>query len=130
MATSYMSDSRSGYGKSFVRLGLLVLLVFLVLGSLFPLGAASSPDTSAWDSSAGRDHPDQDTHKLHNHTKKAFPVLGVDYPHIRIPFEISLWVLLASLMKLGKFLFVCWMCGVVYVKHRELPWLVWFFRVG
>ncbi|XP_046899383.1 sodium/hydrogen exchanger 1 isoform X1 [Hypomesus transpacificus] len=100
MTTSYMSDSRSGYGKSFVRLWLLVLLVFLVLGTVFPLGAARSPDTSAFDSSAGPDHRGQDPNL--NHTqKKAFPVLGVDYPHIRIPFEISLWVLLASLMKLG-----------------------------
>uniref|UniRef100_A0A671WKX6 Sodium/hydrogen exchanger n=1 Tax=Sparus aurata TaxID=8175 RepID=A0A671WKX6_SPAAU len=33
--------------------------------------------------------------------KKAFPVLSLDYHHIQTPFEISLWVLLASLMKLG-----------------------------
>ncbi|XP_042700600.1 sodium/hydrogen exchanger 1 isoform X2 [Chrysemys picta bellii] len=33
--------------------------------------------------------------------RKAFPVLGIDYTHVRIPFEISLWILLACLMKLG-----------------------------
>uniref|UniRef100_A0A8D3D6L2 Sodium/hydrogen exchanger n=1 Tax=Scophthalmus maximus TaxID=52904 RepID=A0A8D3D6L2_SCOMX len=37
----------------------------------------------------------------HNFTKKPFPVLSLDYHHIQTPFEISLWVLLASLMKLG-----------------------------
>lgn len=35
-------------------------------------------------------------------TRKAFPVLGIDYTHVRTPFEISLWILLACLMKIGK----------------------------
>ncbi|KAM3872699.1 sodium/hydrogen exchanger 1 [Diretmus argenteus] len=68
-------------------------------GSVFPLGASSSPDTTG----GHREQPD--THEApevkHNFTKKAFPVLGIDYHHIQKPFEISLWVLLASLMKLG-----------------------------
>lgn len=34
--------------------------------------------------------------------RKAFPVLGIDYTHVRTPFEISLWILLACLMKIGK----------------------------
>ncbi|XP_045873217.1 sodium/hydrogen exchanger 1 [Meles meles] len=34
-------------------------------------------------------------------TRKAFPVLGIDYTHVRTPFEISLWILLACLMKIG-----------------------------
>lgn len=34
-------------------------------------------------------------------SRKAFPVLGIDYPHVRTPFEISLWILLACLMKIG-----------------------------
>nr|XP_011761329.1 LOW QUALITY PROTEIN: sodium/hydrogen exchanger 1 [Macaca nemestrina] len=33
--------------------------------------------------------------------RKAFPVLGIDYTHVRTPFEISLWILLACLMKIG-----------------------------
>lgn len=37
-----------------------------------------------------------------NKTKKIFPVLTFDFAHVKLPFEISLWVLLASLMKLGK----------------------------
>lgn len=35
--------------------------------------------------------------------RKAFPVLDIDYLHVRTPFEISLWILLACLMKIGKF---------------------------
>ncbi|EPY89194.1 sodium/hydrogen exchanger 1 [Camelus ferus] len=34
--------------------------------------------------------------------RKAFPVLGIDYTHVRTPFEISLWILLACLMKIGS----------------------------
>uniref|UniRef100_A0A8C3KYG8 Sodium/hydrogen exchanger n=1 Tax=Chrysolophus pictus TaxID=9089 RepID=A0A8C3KYG8_CHRPC len=37
----------------------------------------------------------------HSKPRKAFPVLGIDYSHVRIPFEISLWILLACLMKMG-----------------------------
>uniref|UniRef100_A0AAV2K5T3 Uncharacterized protein n=1 Tax=Knipowitschia caucasica TaxID=637954 RepID=A0AAV2K5T3_KNICA len=35
--------------------------------------------------------------------KKAFPVLSFNYSHVRKPFEISMWILLALLMKLGEF---------------------------
>uniref|UniRef100_H2SST5 Sodium/hydrogen exchanger n=1 Tax=Takifugu rubripes TaxID=31033 RepID=H2SST5_TAKRU len=46
--------------------------------------------------------PDQD-HQRTNSTpnKKTFPVLSVNYDYVRKPFEISLWILLALLMKLG-----------------------------
>ncbi|XP_061918290.1 sodium/hydrogen exchanger 1 isoform X1 [Entelurus aequoreus] len=77
----------------------LLLLVLLVLleGSVLHLGAASSPDVGHRDNS--------DVHAVaqerHNFTKKPFPVLSFEYDHIQVPFEISLWVLLASLMKLG-----------------------------
>uniref|UniRef100_A0A669Q2I9 Sodium/hydrogen exchanger n=1 Tax=Phasianus colchicus TaxID=9054 RepID=A0A669Q2I9_PHACC len=45
----------------------------------------------------------QHNHSSDGHSKprKAFPVLGIDYSHVRIPFEISLWILLACLMKMG-----------------------------
>lgn len=43
--------------------------------------------------------------------RKAFPVLGIDYTHVRTPFEISLWILLACLMKIGKFsVLSCFRC--------------------
>uniref|UniRef100_UPI003AAC92DC Na(+)/H(+) exchanger beta isoform X1 n=1 Tax=Centroberyx gerrardi TaxID=166262 RepID=UPI003AAC92DC len=93
------SHSPASFGKSLPERGLLLLVVLVFLeGSVLPLGAASSPDISPQDNNM--DH-DKDEVKGHNITKKAFPVLSVDYKHIHTPFEISLWVLLASLMKLG-----------------------------
>ncbi|XP_036394296.1 sodium/hydrogen exchanger 1 isoform X2 [Megalops cyprinoides] len=85
--------------------GLLALLMLMFLaGSVLPPGAASSPDLANRNSKAGHDHcqPSQELPEdRHNATKKAFPVLSFDYHHVQKPFEISLWVLLASLMKLG-----------------------------
>ncbi|XP_056141674.1 sodium/hydrogen exchanger 1 [Lampris incognitus] len=78
---------------------LLLALVLLVLqGTLLPLGAASSPELHPREHANNRSVA---TSQRHNVTKKAFPVLDVEYHHIHIPFEISLWVLLASIMKLG-----------------------------
>ncbi|XP_065813698.1 Na(+)/H(+) exchanger beta isoform X1 [Labrus bergylta] len=91
--------SPAGVGKSLPERGLLLLLMVFVFleGSVLPLGAASSPDVSH----KGNVDNHQVSDVVHNHTKKAFPVLDLDYQHIQTPFEISLWVLLASLMKLG-----------------------------
>eukprot|EP00066_Takifugu_rubripes_P014083 XP_011603349.1 PREDICTED: sodium/hydrogen exchanger 1-like isoform X2 [Takifugu rubripes] len=88
----------TGLGKSLPERGLLLLMVWLLLeGSVLPLGAASSPDVTK--------KADLDNHKVsekrQNETKKLFPVLSLDYENVRTPFEIALWVLLASLMKLG-----------------------------
>lgn len=100
MPSRTCSHSPSGFGKSLPEQGLLLLVVLVLLeGSVLPLGAASSPDVSHQD--------DSHNHKVADHgvnaTKKVFPVLDVDYHHIQTPFEISLWVLLASLMKLGEY---------------------------
>lgn len=90
----------TGIGKSLPERGLLLLMVWLLLeGSVLPLGAASSPDVTQ--------KADLDNHKAsekrQNETKKPFPVLSLDYENVRTPFEIALWVLLASLMKLGEY---------------------------
>lgn len=47
-------------------------------------------------------HTDSKTNGSSHPTKKAFPVLSINYDYVRMPFEISLWILLASLMKLGR----------------------------
>uniref|UniRef100_A0A1A7X0R6 Sodium/hydrogen exchanger n=3 Tax=Iconisemion striatum TaxID=60296 RepID=A0A1A7X0R6_9TELE len=74
---------------------LLLLMIFVLLeGSMLPLGAASSTNKNC-------EEGKQKHTEGHNFTKKAFPVLSVEYDHVKIPFETSLWVLLASLMKLG-----------------------------
>ncbi|XP_041797548.1 Na(+)/H(+) exchanger beta isoform X1 [Chelmon rostratus] len=92
------SHSPASFGKSLPERGLLLLMVLVFLeGSVLPLGAASSPDISHQAKVDNRTV----AHARHNLTKKPFPVLSLDYHHIQTPFEISLWVLLASLMKLG-----------------------------
>uniref|UniRef100_A0A3P9L9K4 Sodium/hydrogen exchanger n=1 Tax=Oryzias latipes TaxID=8090 RepID=A0A3P9L9K4_ORYLA len=85
----------AGFARSFLELGLLLLLVFVLLqGSVFPYGAdASSQHAKDGCSSTHEGKP--------NRTKKVFPVLSFEYDHIKTPFEVSLWVLFASLMKLG-----------------------------
>ncbi|XP_062841328.1 sodium/hydrogen exchanger 1 [Trichomycterus rosablanca] len=77
-----------------------VVLLALVLIS----GAtvhASSPHVSS--DQSGNNHGNSRHAGTHqpNHTKKAFPVLAFDYEHVHHPFAIVLWILLASLMKLG-----------------------------
>lgn len=87
-------------GQSLPERGLLLLMVGLLLeGSVLPLGAASSPDVPRQADPDTRGMPE----KGHNDTKKLFPVLSLDYENVRTPFEIALWVLLASLMKLGEY---------------------------
>ncbi|XP_077382338.1 sodium/hydrogen exchanger 1 isoform X2 [Festucalex cinctus] len=100
-----MSPRRSfcrpgGFGSSLPQRGLLLLVLLVLLqGSVLHLGAASSPDVGHRDE-LDDVHGDSEE-KPKNVTKKPFPVLSFEYKHIQIPFEISLWVLLASLMKLG-----------------------------
>uniref|UniRef100_UPI00398F7D6F sodium/hydrogen exchanger 1 n=1 Tax=Pristiophorus japonicus TaxID=55135 RepID=UPI00398F7D6F len=68
------------------RCGLrLLLLLTLVLLALSSRVAASA---------------EQKDHHTSNYTK-AFPVVTVDYAHVRSPFVVSLWILLASILKLG-----------------------------
>ncbi|XP_026885980.2 sodium/hydrogen exchanger 1b isoform X1 [Electrophorus electricus] len=74
----------------------------LVTGCVFSVHASFGAVHGDNDTSHSSGHG---THtKTHNTTypaTRAFPVLTVNYDHVRKPFEISLWILLASLMKLG-----------------------------
>ncbi|KAL2084762.1 hypothetical protein ACEWY4_020280 [Coilia grayii] len=99
--------ARTAFGcKSFVgrRLVTVALIVFLV-GTVLPLGTASSPDISTRDLNRDPNQhntdKDHNEHGHHNASRKAFPVLSFDFQRLQMPFETSLWVLLASLMKLG-----------------------------
>ncbi|CAL8293209.1 unnamed protein product [Merluccius merluccius] len=69
---------------------MVVLMVLLVLASASH-GAAAGGEASPHGAAGG-------TNVTH---KKAFPVLSLKYDHVKTPFEISLWILLALLMKLG-----------------------------
>ncbi|KAJ8289212.1 hypothetical protein COCON_G00018710 [Conger conger] len=89
----------AGLKTAFER-GLLLVVVMLLLAiTVMPLGAASSPEITATKHEVCKDP--HGGHKRNRTLRKAFPVLELDYEHVRTPFEVSLWVLLASLMKLG-----------------------------
>ncbi|XP_048007709.1 sodium/hydrogen exchanger 1 [Megalobrama amblycephala] len=84
-----------------MELKMFIIVSGLLVGSLMLLGgAASSPDMGTGISQNNHDHKDVGHNNTHS-KKKPFPVLSFDYETVRLPFEISLWVLLASLMKLG-----------------------------
>uniref|UniRef100_A0A3Q0R9K1 Sodium/hydrogen exchanger n=1 Tax=Amphilophus citrinellus TaxID=61819 RepID=A0A3Q0R9K1_AMPCI len=87
------------YGSSgrLRRLILVMVLVFLE-GSVLTLGAASS-DRYITTPALSDSHNAQN--QSSQHKEKAFPVLDFNYHNVKTPFEIALWVLLASLMKLG-----------------------------
>ncbi|XP_078146375.1 sodium/hydrogen exchanger 1b isoform X2 [Centroberyx gerrardi] len=82
----------SGPGSSRLRVsGFVLLLVFVV-------AASASRDLSSKDA---RKNQESENKTNSSHHKKLFPVLSFNYEHVRTPFEISLWILLALLMKLG-----------------------------
>nr|XP_046274437.1 Na(+)/H(+) exchanger beta-like [Scatophagus argus]XP_046274438.1 Na(+)/H(+) exchanger beta-like [Scatophagus argus] len=89
-----LRPARRGSGPRLTGLMCVLLLVFV--------SAASASRDAVAGNGATRRNPVEDSH---NHTnsslKKAFPVLSFNYDHVRKPFEISLWILLALLMKLG-----------------------------
>ncbi|XP_032413774.1 sodium/hydrogen exchanger 1 isoform X1 [Xiphophorus hellerii] len=79
---------RSGFCRSLPELELLLLAILVLLnGTVLSLEPATSSETH--------------TREGNNTSKKPFPVIGIMYDDVSVPFEISLWVLLASLMKLG-----------------------------
>uniref|UniRef100_A0A8C6VPN9 Sodium/hydrogen exchanger n=1 Tax=Naja naja TaxID=35670 RepID=A0A8C6VPN9_NAJNA len=57
-----------------------------------PVPAEISPDTG---------HPKNVSTNGHGKHRKVFPVLALQYKEVHVPFEITLWILLACLMKLG-----------------------------
>jgi len=108
-----------------MEMKMFIVVLGLLVGSLMPVGgAASSPDTGT---GHGMSHTGD--HGLPNHggegnhtsyVKKPFPVLAFDYEHVRLPFEISLWVLLASLMKLGEYVYVFFKFSVIVFVHVSI----------
>uniref|UniRef100_A0A3P9H2A9 Sodium/hydrogen exchanger n=1 Tax=Oryzias latipes TaxID=8090 RepID=A0A3P9H2A9_ORYLA len=77
-----------------------LLLVFVaVIVSASPDAATGANETLRRPSG----HSLDDSHHPRNSSehRKAFPVLAFNYEHVSKPFVISLWILLALLMKLG-----------------------------
>lgn len=92
-------------GESGPRLAALacLLLPLLFASVASPVRAAVAGGNETWrrdpDPATDEDSRNQTNSTAH---KKAFPVLSFNYGYVGKPFEISLWILLALLMKLGE----------------------------
>lgn len=75
------------------------VVLFLVLLLVCLSAASSGHDDDGGVPDSGGGSPGGDN--VSTVKKKAFPVLSFNYGHVRKPFEISMWILLALLMKLG-----------------------------
>ncbi|XP_008291112.1 sodium/hydrogen exchanger 1b [Stegastes partitus] len=91
-----MAELRPARCGSSARLTAAFLCVFLLV---FLRCASASRDVVHPGGSTQEDFLQQ--HSNSTEHRKAFPVLAFNYEHVRKPFEISLWILLALLMKLG-----------------------------
>uniref|UniRef100_H2LU87 Sodium/hydrogen exchanger n=1 Tax=Oryzias latipes TaxID=8090 RepID=H2LU87_ORYLA len=79
----------------------LLLLVFVaVIVSASPDAATGANETLRHPSGHSLDDSHDHPRNSSEH-RKAFPVLAFNYEHVSKPFVISLWILLALLMKLG-----------------------------
>ncbi|KAK6486753.1 sodium/hydrogen exchanger 2 isoform X1 [Huso huso] len=114
------------------RLTLVVFyIVVLIHGSSAAYGNGKTPTTS----SPGQ--PSNPVHTFPAPKKEYLPVFQMNYPRIQIPFEITLWILLASLAKIGFHVYhkiTVWVpecCllitiglivgGIMYSVHEESP---------
>ncbi|XP_058051897.1 sodium/hydrogen exchanger 1 [Ahaetulla prasina] len=68
--------------------------------SLVTEGITASPPVPA-ESPPDAEHPKNVSTNGHGKHRKLFPVLALQYDEVHVPFEITLWILLACLMKLG-----------------------------
>ncbi|KAM3830204.1 sodium/hydrogen exchanger 1 [Vipera latastei] len=68
--------------------------------SLVTVGITSSPPVPA-ESPSDSGRPKNVSTDGHGKHRKLFPVLDIQYKYVHVPFEITLWILLACLMKLG-----------------------------
>ncbi|CAJ1082979.1 Na(+)/H(+) exchanger beta-like [Xyrichtys novacula] len=84
--------------------GPLLFAFLCVFFFLFVSVSAASRDVDPRNNQTRRNPAtEEDSHHQTNSSthRKVFPVLSFNYEHVRKPFEISLWILLALLMKLG-----------------------------
>ncbi|XP_014895218.1 sodium/hydrogen exchanger 1b [Poecilia latipinna] len=89
-----------GPGPASFRFGSVLLILLILSGSSWTRDVPTGRNDTRPELNRERDGQNRD--HGNNATKhKAFPVLELNYDYVRMPFEISLWILLALLMKLG-----------------------------
>lgn len=89
-----LRPARSGCGPL-----LCVALLALVSAAAASRDVAPANNATRGDPAAAEDSRHRTNSTAH---RKAFPVLSFKYDDVKKPFEISLWILLALLMKLGE----------------------------
>ncbi|KAI5107022.1 sodium/hydrogen exchanger 2 [Silurus meridionalis] len=97
-------------------LNLKTIFMFVISWSLMALvtaGAVPSPTTSNTPSQHPAQKPTRESpYSFPEPEKTNFPMFTVNYPRVQIPFEITLWVLLASFAKIG-----------FHVYHKITIWI-------
>lgn len=87
-----------------LRMNLLAVMIMMMVVVMMMVSVhGSSPQSSHENPSSDVKNQDHGAGHQKNYTKKAFPVLSFDYEKVEYYFIIFLWILLASLMKLGEF---------------------------
>ncbi|XP_072226800.1 Na(+)/H(+) exchanger beta-like [Leuresthes tenuis] len=94
-----LGPARRGSPARLTGLLCLFMLFFFCVASASRLVVPRDNQTRGDPVHATHEEPRHHTNSTDH--KKAFPVLALNYEHVRKPFEISLWILLALLMKLG-----------------------------
>lgn len=91
-----------GPAQSSPSLRLTAVLWVLLLFVCFTVASSSRDVVPGRDGSSAK-VTEEGSHQQNKSTAgpKVFPVLTWNYKHVKLPFEISLWILLALLMKLG-----------------------------
>lgn len=77
------------------------MFILLISWSLLELLSAIEVSLTTT-SKAPSQRPPHNPQSFPEPEKTTFPMFVVNYPRIQIPFEITLWVLLASFAKIGK----------------------------
>lgn len=80
----------------------LLFLVFTVLSFLHGSRGEIPPKPTGGVTLVPPVKPDDVPQAYPDGPKSNLPVFTMDYPRIQIPFEITLWVLLASFAKIGE----------------------------
>ncbi|XP_071759075.2 sodium/hydrogen exchanger 2-like [Centroberyx gerrardi] len=100
----------SGPGMGRAAFGVLLLLSLFCVGGKCEI-QSSNPSPPAEPPQAVKPLQDQ-PQAFPNEEKANMPVFTMDYPRIQVPFEFTLWVLLASFAKIG-----------FHVYHKITIWI-------